>query len=287
MYIHLKLKRSFCYLFFFCRFSCAWFERCSSKKVGEKDFVVVGLFSLSAVVAPFHRYTRGVVWACVCVCVCIIFCYCASVFFLLVFFSYRKEKLKSAFYKQTKSLENLSKNNRCLAFRCHFLLFSFVSIFLLCCSASAAVATRSFVSHSVVVAVTVAFCCLCMRVRQHFFKCVCVCALKFIVEYVLIFCFSFSLILCLSVCTYVLAATTTTKYQKEKQKQSYMHTYVYTYIHVCCMCASQCVWVCKQQKPSIVVFCFKWNMFLATTKTTAKRQLQRHQQNIQQFKKQQ
>lgn len=128
MYIHLKLNRSFCYLFFFCLFSCAWFERCSSKKVGEKRLrrrrpvLVIGC---RCAVPPLYERSR----ASVCVCVCIIFCYCASVFFLLVFFSNRKEKLKSASYKQTKSLENLSKNNRCLAFRCHFLLFSFVSIF--------------------------------------------------------------------------------------------------------------------------------------------------------------
>lgn len=120
-------------------------------------------------------YERSRVSVCVCVCA-LFFVIVLRYFFCWFFFSYRKEKLKSASYKQTKSLENLSKNNRCLAFRCHFLLFSFVSIFLLCCSASAAVATRSFVSHSVVVAVTVAFCCLCMRVRQHFFKCVCVCS---------------------------------------------------------------------------------------------------------------
>lgn len=286
MYIHLKLKRSFCYLFFFVVFLAHGSNAAAAKRLVKKTS---SSSACSRYRLSLRRSTVIREESCerVCVCVHYFLLLCFGIFFV-GFFSYRKEKLKSASYKQTKSLENLSKNNRCLAFRCHFLLFSFVSIFLLCCSASAAVATRSFVSHSVVVAVTVAFCCLCMRVRQHFFKCVCVCALKFIVEYVLIFCFSFSLILCLSVCTYVLAATTTTKYQKEnKQKQSYMHTYVYTYIHVCCMCASQCVWVCKQQKPSIVVFCFKWNMFLATTKTTAKRQLQRHQQNIQQFKKQQ
>lgn len=174
MYIHLKLNRSFCYLFF-CRFSCAWFERCSSKKVGEKRLrrrrpvLVIGC---RCAVPPLYERSR----ASVCVCVHYFLLLCFGIFFV-GFFSNRKEKLKSASYKQTKSLENLSKNNRCLAFRCHFLLFSFVSIFfLLCCSASAAVATRSFVSHSVVVAVTVAFCCLCMRVRQHFFKCVCVCS---------------------------------------------------------------------------------------------------------------
>lgn len=137
----------------------------------------------------------------VCVCVCIIFCYCASVFFLLVFFSNRKEKLKSASYKQTKSLENLSKNNRCLAFRCHFLLFSFVSTFffyfavppppllrraLLLATASSSPSPSHFVA--------------CVCVCDSIFLSVCVCALKFIVEYVLIFCFP---PISSSVCLYV------------------------------------------------------------------------------------
>lgn len=128
MYIHLKLKRSFCYLFFFVVFLAHGSNAAAAKRLVKKTS---SPSACSRYRLSLRRSTVIREESCerVCVCVHYFLLLCFGIFFVGFFFSYRKEKLKSASYKQTKSLENLSKINRCLAFRCHFLLFSFVSIF--------------------------------------------------------------------------------------------------------------------------------------------------------------